>query len=381
MSNTTTPSKAFKVSKPADFDGLKDAFAAWFRHVLMYFESQDTVIPTSKQKIIFTMSYMKTGFTGEWAALAYDREKAKSSSSHAQERLSTFTQGKMPIEEFLTHWMQILVTAEYTNIKPNSTTANHLINILHTNVHLDIIDSVDEEPDMYGCHDLKKWTHRILVKGWILERRHSRQGVGTNQRVPNPNYRPPPNRTSAPQPNPSSLSTGDHTDSSGVTCGGRGQPMDLSRQRARENNLCYHCGQAGHIARNCKNHAQAIRQMLDGLNGSAPLPTVSSYSSSASCTPLYTDNSTNRFSVLNVDEMNEAHDELQVGSGVHNLKLSSKGKGSQHPKIQVTLQKQKVNKPPAPEVMDIPRRMEVVDLRVKILQVTQGDPMQLKYLQ
>ncbi|KAG2073473.1 hypothetical protein BDR04DRAFT_1184569 [Suillus decipiens] len=152
----TTPLKAFKVVKPADFDGSKDAFVAWFRHVLIYFESQDTVVPTSKQKIIFTMSYMKTGFAGEWAALAYDREKAKSLSTRwdwdvfvkelkgafspineirdAQERLSTFMQGKMPIEEFLTCWMQILVTAEYTNIKPNSATADHLINILHTNL-------------------------------------------------------------------------------------------------------------------------------------------------------------------------------------------------------------------------------------------------------
>ncbi|KAG0695876.1 hypothetical protein DFH29DRAFT_1028967 [Suillus ampliporus] len=281
-------SKAFKVSKLADFDGSKDAFTVWFHHVLMYFESQDTVTLTPKQKIIFTLSYMKTDFAGEWAALAYDRERAKPSAVRwdwdafvkdlkaafspinelrdAQERLSTLMQGKMPIEEFLTRWMQILVTAEYTNIKANTTTADHLINILRTNVHLDIIDSVDEEPEMYGCRDLEKWTQRILVKGRILERRHSRQNAGANRKPSNPNYHPPPTRVSTSHVNPPSSSLGDRSDSSGITYGGRGQPMDLSRQRARENNLCYHCGQAGHIARNYKNHVQAIRQMLKELD-------------------------------------------------------------------------------------------------------------------
>jgi hypothetical protein len=285
---TATPSKAFKVSKLADFDGSKDAFVAWFRHVLMYFESQDTIVPTPKQKIIFTMSYMKTSYAGEWAALAYDHEKAKSSSHRwdwdsfvedlkaafspineirdAQERLATFTQGKMPIEEFLTRWMQILVTAEYSNVKANTTTADHLINILCTNAHLDIIDSVDEEPEMYGCRDLEKWTQRVLVKGRILERRRARQNVGANRKTPNPSYYPPPHKPSTSQSNPMSSNSMDRAEGSGVTYGGRGQPMDLSCQRAREGNLCYRCGQAGHIARNCKNHVQAIRQMLDGLN-------------------------------------------------------------------------------------------------------------------
>ncbi|KAG1744226.1 hypothetical protein EDB19DRAFT_1827108 [Suillus lakei] len=177
---STSPLKAFKVSKPVDFDGSKDVFMAWFHHVLMYFESQDTVTPTPKQKVIFTMSYLKTSYAGEWAALAYDCEKAKLLATYwdwdifvrelkaafspineicdAQELLSMFIQGKMPIKEFLTHWMQILVTAEYTKVKADTSTADHLINILHTNVHLDIIDLVDEEPKMYGCCDLEKWT-------------------------------------------------------------------------------------------------------------------------------------------------------------------------------------------------------------------------------
>ncbi|KAG1774229.1 hypothetical protein EV702DRAFT_1241383 [Suillus placidus] len=251
MSDPTNSSKAFKVSKLADFDGSKDTFVAWFRHVLMYFESQDTVVPTPKQKIIFTMSYMKTGYAGEWAALAYDREKAKSLSHHwdwdafvkdlkaafspineicdTQEHLATFTQGKMLIKEFLTRWMQILVTAEYLNVKAGTTTSMK-------NQKCMVV-----EISRSGRSEF--WLKAGFLNGVMLDK-----------------------MPSASQPNPTSSASADQTDGSGVIYGGHGQPMDLSRQRARENNLCYRCGQAGHIARNCKNHVQAIRQMLDGLN-------------------------------------------------------------------------------------------------------------------
>ncbi|KAJ8584346.1 hypothetical protein M405DRAFT_914978 [Rhizopogon salebrosus TDB-379] len=66
----------------------KEEFTAWFQqHVLMYFESQDDA------------------------------------------------PGEMPIEEYL----------RYSNVKPNATTADRLIDFLHFHIHLEIIDSINEE--------------------------------------------------------------------------------------------------------------------------------------------------------------------------------------------------------------------------------------------
>ncbi|KIK49800.1 hypothetical protein GYMLUDRAFT_114256, partial [Collybiopsis luxurians FD-317 M1] len=43
--------------------------------------------------------------------------------------------------------------------------------------------------------------------------------------------------------------THDRRDSTGVTFGGAGRPMDLDK--ARSEGRCFRCGEKGHLARNC----------------------------------------------------------------------------------------------------------------------------------
>jgi hypothetical protein len=89
--------------------------------------------------------------------------------------------------------------------------------------------------------------------------------------------------------------------------------------------------------------------VLKRSGGSMPSLTPNSCSSSKLCTPSHMDQSSNRFSVLDVDDldMNEVHDELWARSDIPTPMLLSKGNGNPHPRIRVMPQKQKVNKSPA----------------------------------
>ena len=56
-------------------------------------------------------------------------------------------------------------------------------------------------------------------------------------------------------------------DNTGTTFGGLGQPMDVVIDKAKRNNLCFLCGKAGHISRNCPGRVERMRSMMRFLSG------------------------------------------------------------------------------------------------------------------
>lgn len=78
-------------------------------------------------------------------------------------------------------------------------------------------------------------------------------------------YAPPP---AAPQfrPPPGPPPATDRRDPTGITFGGQGQPMEITMDRARRNNLCYLCNRPGHIARNCPSRTIKIREIIQKMD-------------------------------------------------------------------------------------------------------------------
>ena len=77
-----------------------------------------------------------------------------------------------------------------------------------------------------------------------------------------PARRPPP----PPPPQRPLNNRGDVRDGTGIRFGGRGEPMDLSYQRAKAQNLCFTCGKPGHIAARCPSKKEVIRMVIRGMS-------------------------------------------------------------------------------------------------------------------
>ncbi|KIJ11668.1 hypothetical protein PAXINDRAFT_15487 [Paxillus involutus ATCC 200175] len=200
------------------------------------------------------MSHMQKGYAGSWSSSYYNQEKIKLAAEafrwdefilvlknafvplneiqDAQDCLLAFKQGRLPSEEYLTKWGQILVAAQYPRVPDDSTTADYLINLLHKNMRQPIIHAVEEEPGMYTSRSLQMWIECLQKKGQILEYRVG----GFNEpsrvhRLAQPTFtRPvaPCPMTQAPTSNMQNPL--EQRDTTGVTYRGQGQPMDVDRQ-------------------------------------------------------------------------------------------------------------------------------------------------------
>ena len=153
---------------------------------------------------------------------------------------------RMPIEEYLTRWGQLLVKAKYVMVAADSNAADYLIHLLRNNIRKSIVYAIEQETGMFTSRNYEDWVDKLLEKGQVLE---SCPGgfddpTGTQYSPPQIHYPycpPPPypidtcpsttTTTTTPMGVGTATPVSECRNTTGVVYGGQGRPMDLDRQR------------------------------------------------------------------------------------------------------------------------------------------------------
>lgn len=249
MSDTTSKSA---VAKPDPFDGKTENYRGFKRQFLLYITANKKQFEDDEQKILFVLSYMKTGLAAQWAnnivdevaeeeegnfgtakdffrklELAFGNPNEK---KDAQRKLSEYKQGSRTAEEFFQTFEQLRRQAGYEKDHDQ-----YLIELLELNLRRELVQAVyngESLPEDYG--------------GW---REKATRIDGLQRRFQNLKGSPPVARQFVPRQTGGmgSSSTGTRE---AMTFGGRGQPMEVDR--SKQGSWCAKCGLRNHTTENCR---------------------------------------------------------------------------------------------------------------------------------
>lgn len=269
--------------KPEPFDGTN--FKEFIRSVHLYIEANEDSFSSSKSKILFTLSLMRGGTAGGWAQnyidqrseLGYldldDASWTKFQSALLQTFLSPFEarearkklQNMRPL--FNERAADFFVRFEIEMNKAGFASGHDdlLLDYLHAHIHDHVRDAMAlmaELPNTYK--GFKAIAQRIDYN--YRETHRPRQAAPPPRQAPPARLPPPPVRFNPPPGPPPRANpySSERRDPTGVTFGGRGQPMEVDRARAE--GRCFHCGNKGHIARQCPNRQASIRSQFIDLS-------------------------------------------------------------------------------------------------------------------
>src|SRR6202048_1068285 len=176
----TAPLK-IKVAEPEAFDGSASKFRDWHRQLLIYIRG--CRITDDDDKILLTLSYMKSGTATAWATRFFDSTvtndnfgswnqfedqlkatfEDKTQGRRARERLENFRQGSRNIDDYVSRFQAL---AQDANLHGHDA---ELIRLLKRNVDANIIDSIYASGRIPVDFDL--YEERVVTLGRLQERR------------------------------------------------------------------------------------------------------------------------------------------------------------------------------------------------------------------
>ncbi|CDO72201.1 hypothetical protein BN946_scf184970.g53 [Trametes cinnabarina] len=288
--------RGVKAEPPEPFDGSMEKFDDFFNQLTVVFDADEETygLPIgSKNRILYALSFLKTGRAAAWRTLQvekYGREGYPSWEDFASSLRDQFGDPDPRTTA------QIRIAR--LSMETDRLTADEYINAFEQLEHR--TEFGEEALRVQFRRGLPAWlldkltnlptppTTLAATKYWArhFDREHRRReeerhrftrdlasrGRGTNpapaRASPTPSAamqtsRAAPSVPQAASASPTTTST-DRRDSTGVTFGGTGQPMDIDAARRR--GMCFTCGQRGHIQRDCPNRKIVVRNLVQQLS-------------------------------------------------------------------------------------------------------------------
>jgi len=245
------------VPDPGWFDGDWSKFKDWWRGIRLFLKSNR--VNGTDDRITAILAHLRGGVAGIYAQKKLDELDKdnntqdwdefvkelkmtfsdKSKAADTKWKIETFKQGKRNTADFIIEFEALAMKADTDEL--------HAIFLLKKNVRQDIIKMILGYPSMAMPEILKEWKVAITSVGQGYESTEGRH---------------------------------DYKTSTGITYGGRGQPMDIgksndnfkdgkpkcfncnkyghmvkecrSEKKERETRMCFKCDKKGHIVKDCK---------------------------------------------------------------------------------------------------------------------------------